>query len=128
MAQILVSYCHFYMGEIYDVAKAIAWCRKGGDRNDDKSQFKLGSLYRDGENRDFPKDLYAARGWFQKSADFGNADAQFELDRMPIKGKFGAEDFRGKLIRAQSSELRKHIAYRRISYYCVLQFLFSSSK
>ena len=54
------------------------WYHKSAENGDMTAQFKLGSLYLDG-NLGLPKDINKAKAWFKKAADQGYELAQQQL-------------------------------------------------
>ncbi len=84
LPQAMVNLAVFYLegrgGLPKDYAKAADLCRKAADANDPGGMLMLAAMYDDGIG--LSKDSAAARDWYQKSADLGNATAKQRLKQL----------------------------------------------
>ncbi|MDH5750020.1 MAG: sel1 repeat family protein [Rhodospirillales bacterium] len=69
-----------------DYATALTVLKPLADRGDPDSQNLLGWIY-SSEGKGWTKDIQKASIWFRKSAEQGNAKAQFNLGKMFLTGK-----------------------------------------
>ena len=73
-----------------DYATALREWRPLAERGDPSAQFRLGSLYENGDG--VPRDFATARQWYEKAAAQGDAKAQFYLGIQSAYGEGGPLD------------------------------------
>jgi hypothetical protein len=73
-----------------DYATALREWRPLAERGDPSAQFRLGSLYENGDG--VPRDFATARQWYEKAAAQGDAKAQFYLGIQSAYGEDGPMD------------------------------------
>ena len=73
-----------------DYATALNEWRPLAEQGDPRAQFRLGSLYENGEG--VPRDFAKARLWYEKAAAQGEAKAQFYLGIQSAYGEGGPLD------------------------------------
>ena len=73
-----------------DYATALREWRPLGEQGDPIAQFRLGSLYENGDG--VPRDFAKARQWYEKAAAQGEAKAQFYLGIQSAYGEGGPRD------------------------------------
>src|SRR4029079_11314681 len=67
-----------------DTARAVAVCREGAEAGDPDAQTDLGNFYLQGEI--VPRDIAAARGWYEKAAAQNQANAALVLGQIHWNG------------------------------------------
>lgn len=91
-----VSYCD--AGELLirgkgvakDVQQGLALCTQAAQGNSPPAMLRLGDYYR--SDADVPRDLAAARNWYQAAAERNQPDASYKLAIMLAQGEGGAPD------------------------------------
>ena len=97
----------------YDYAEARKWYRRAAERGDTSAQYRLGTMYEDGEG--VPQDYAEARKWYRLAAEQGAAYAQSSLGEMYAGGRGVPQDY----VRAHfwlnlaTAAHRHHWAYRK---------------
>jgi hypothetical protein len=74
----------YYSGQPQNLALALHWYRLAAEKSDDLAQYKLASMYLQGEG--VPKIEAEAFGWFWLAADKGNANAMVLVSEMYLHG------------------------------------------
>jgi len=87
MALIGKLYTIDHAGHPKDLAKAMAWYRKGAEGNSDMAMNEIGVLYRKGV--DGVKDEAQAGAWWAKAAAAGNTTAMLNLGMCYLRGNCG---------------------------------------
>ena len=82
---VLSTVCLAYNGG--DYATALREWRPLAEQGDPSAQFRLGSLYENGDG--VPRDFAKARQWYEKAAAQGEAKSQFCLGNQSAYGEGG---------------------------------------
>lgn len=77
-------------GVAKDVQQGLALCTQAAQGNSPPAMHRLGDYYR--SDADVPRDLAAARNWYQGAAERDHPDAKYKLAIMLAQGEGGAPD------------------------------------
>jgi soluble lytic murein transglycosylase-like protein len=98
-----------------DPKQAVYWYIKAAEQGHVNAQYKLGSLYLDGDGKEVPQDLKQAFFWYTKAADQGHYFAQENrgkiLEKMSQSQIEEVQELSKELYEKIDNEIAEHLRY-----------------